>query len=315
MTSDEADFGSYLSAPQERDIDLLLLEEFHSDSPFVTWFCEQLGIAAEQFLGAWHSVADADGETDVLLRVQAGGERIGILIENKIAAIEQPAQAERYHRRGERAVTEMKFHRYVTCMCAPRLYLEGLRKDSPYTHQISYERIAQWFEEGNSPRHRWRLRMLKEAIEQGRRGYTMAVDPVVTKFHSDYWTHLRQNAPAILMVKPGNKGSGSSWIVMKGVSFPRGVALHHKLDQQVVELGFERRTVQQLLGIKSDWPQHIVPAQKGGTAALCIHVPEVDMRRSLGDQIDALTVVLQAAQELMPFARLFDATGAGGANE
>lgn len=68
MTDEEADFGSYLVTVAERDIDLLLMEEFHVSVPFVTWFCEQLGILGASFFGAWHSVSDADGETDLLLR-------------------------------------------------------------------------------------------------------------------------------------------------------------------------------------------------------------------------------------------------------
>jgi hypothetical protein len=306
VTHDESDFGSYMSAPQERDIDLLLLEELHSDSEFVVWFCGQIGLADVAFLGAWHSVADVDGETDVLLRVQIGEERIGILIENKIAAIEQDRQAERYHLRGARAVVEKKFHRYMTCMCAPQRYLDGIPKHSPYTHNVSYESIAQWFERADSPRHRWRLTMLKAAIEQGRRGYTMVVDPVVTRFHADYWMYLRENHPGILMNKPGNKGRGSAWIVMKGVDFPKGVALNHKLDQQVIELGFENRTMEQLRRVKADWPHHIVPVPKGRISALCIHVPRIDIRSSLSEQLDSLAVALTAAQELIPYARLFE---------
>ena len=306
MTHDEGDFGSYLSAPQERDIDLLLLEEFHSDPEFVAWFCCHLGLASAEFLGAWHSVADADGETDVLLRVQTEGQRVGILIENKIAAIEQANQAERYHVRGTRAVNEKKFHLYMTCMCAPQRYLDGLPGDSPYTRKIPYESIAQWFERVDSPRHRWRLRLLKEAIEQGRRGYTMVVDSIATRFHADYWAYLREQHPAIQMTKPGNKGSNSTWIVMKGVAFPKGVALHHKLDQQVIELGFENSTVERLLQVKSKWPPHIVPVQKGRTAALRVNVPRIDIRVSLGEQVDSLAVALATAEELVPFARLFE---------
>lgn len=47
-------FGSYLATVQERDIDLLLMEEFHISADFVDWFCQQVGEVGGQFDGAWH---------------------------------------------------------------------------------------------------------------------------------------------------------------------------------------------------------------------------------------------------------------------
>ena len=40
----DADFGRYLASVTERDIDLLLLEEFHVSNDFVGWFCSELGL-------------------------------------------------------------------------------------------------------------------------------------------------------------------------------------------------------------------------------------------------------------------------------
>jgi hypothetical protein len=118
------------------------MEEFHVSESFVAWFCKELEIAPASFNGAWHSVSDTDGETDLLLRVRSGDQRIGILIENKIAAPEQDRQDERYHLRGFRAQQNGKYDRFVTCMCAPQIYLDGLGKGSLYQHRISYEHIA-----------------------------------------------------------------------------------------------------------------------------------------------------------------------------
>jgi hypothetical protein len=82
----ENDFRRYLASVEERDIDLLLMEEFQISDGFVAWFCD--------------SISDTDGETDLLLRVIIGNRRIGVLIENQISAPEQDEQGERYHIRG-----------------------------------------------------------------------------------------------------------------------------------------------------------------------------------------------------------------------
>jgi hypothetical protein len=228
--ANEADFGRFLASVEERDIDLLLMEEFQISDEFVTWFCVQLGLPDVTPSGAWHSVSDTDGETDLLLCVTARGRRIGILIENKVAAPEQDRQAERYHLRGIRSREAGKFDEYVTVICAPQRYLDGLSSDSAYQYRIPYEAIAEWFSALDGRRAAWRKRIIREAIEQGRRGYTMSVNATNTAFHLDYWEHLRQNHPLIHMARPKQKGRYSTWIIMKGHDFPKDVKLHHKFD-------------------------------------------------------------------------------------
>ena len=93
-------FGRYLASVAERDIDLLLMEEFHASEEFVKWFCSEIDLRDISPADVWHSVSDTDGESDLLVRVIKDGQRIGVLIENKIAAPEQDRQAERYHIRG-----------------------------------------------------------------------------------------------------------------------------------------------------------------------------------------------------------------------
>lgn len=59
----------------ERDIDFVLLEEFHSDPSFVTWFVKRTAgsnIENVEFVGAGHSVSDPRlGESDIILPVRA----------------------------------------------------------------------------------------------------------------------------------------------------------------------------------------------------------------------------------------------------
>lgn len=305
MRGDE--FGHFLEAVEERDIDLLLMEEFHVSDEFVAWFCARLGLPEANPVGAWHSVSDVDGETDLLLCVLIGSCRVGVMIENKVGAPEQDRQAERYHLRGVRYCEAGMFDRYVTVICAPQAYLDGLPARN-YGYRISYESIAEWFAGCGGRRAAWRHHVMSEAIDQGRRGYTMLVSPIHTAFHRDYWAHLHANHPRILMRRPTNKGSKSTWIIMKGYDFPKGVLLHHKLDGQVMELGFDKRRVAEILRVKSDWPEDIVPMQRGGTASLVMTVPFIDMEASVASQIAAIDQALAAARRLMEFSRLFQAS-------
>jgi hypothetical protein len=307
-TSIQEDFGRYLSSVAERDVDLLLMEEFHVSDAFVRWFSEQVGEEGALPDGAWHSLSDTDGETDLLLRVRCGNERIGILIENKVGAPEQNAQADRYHLRGIRAREAGRFDRYVTAMCAPSRYLSGLSDDSAYEFRVSYEDIAAWFARGTDKRSQWRHTIMCEAIEQGRRGYTMAVNEANSRFHHAYWSHLIRNHPQLQMAKPGNKGSKSSWIIMKCPAFPKGVKIHHKLDQQTVEIGFEQTLVDEILSVQPSWPAEIVVMQKGKTASLVMNAPRIDMSEPFEGQLAAIEEALGLAHNLAAYANLLRVT-------
>lgn len=302
----DRDFGSYLVAVAERDIDLLLMEEFHANPAFVSWFCDRLGFPEARFDGAWHSVFDADGETDLLLRVHANGCRVGVLIENKISAPEQVTQDQRYHLRGARSQQEGKFDTFLTCMCAPQNYLDNLSDETLYQHRLSYESIANWFSKQGGARAGWRHHILQEAIAQSRRGYTMIVNPVTSEFHMAYWQYLRQKHPRIMMQKPTPKGSKSTWIILKLAHFPKGVRLHHKLDHNVIELGFDRRNVSDIIAKNAQLPENVYAVQKGKTASLAIDVPHIDIANGVSAQEAALEKAVSAIYALEPFARLFE---------
>jgi hypothetical protein len=141
----DVDFGRNFEALAERDIDFLLLEEFQVNGEFVAWFCGEIDLLNVAQDGAWHSVFDADGETDLLLRVFQGPQRIGVLIENKVAAAEQPEQAERYRFRGCRMVEQGKLAAFKTVLCAPETYLAARPKNG-YDYTVAYEKIAKWFD-------------------------------------------------------------------------------------------------------------------------------------------------------------------------
>lgn len=296
----------YLASVMERDIDLLLLEEFSVSQDFANWFFSEIKQEAFESLEAFHSVTDTSGETDLLLRVNRGETKTAILIENKIAAPEQEKQAERYRLRGRRMLVDTDIDAFTTVMCAPQVYLDSVMHSAGYDHYVSYESIAAWFERGNSRRMAWRARVMEEAISQVRRGYTMLVNFEVTSFHLDYWRFLQRHFPNIQMRKPGNKGNHSNWIIMKGRNFSKGVKLHHKLDLEVLELGFEARTVADILARRADWPAGIQPVQKGKTASLQVSVPPIDRARPLEEQTEPLKQVLQQATRLLGYADLFD---------
>ena len=299
-------FGKPIKKLEERDIDLLLLEEFHVSEGFMAWFCGQAGLQNVAFKGAWHSVTDYEGESDIVLLVRSGSRRTALMIENKIGAPEQEKQAERYHSRGRRLVKEGHADDYLTVILAPRSYLTALPSGCAYHQQLSYEDIANWFGKAGGPRMKWRGDIIRQAIEQQASGYQMQVNAATTAFHLAYWEHLRQHHPHLQMNKPNNKGPESTWIYMRAHTFPKEVTLAHKMDQDVVELCFANRTVQELISAEPDWPEGIIPGQKGNQAVLGISVPNVDPYQGFRAQRNTVDAVLKAARRLLPFGRVLE---------
>ncbi|MBP7831347.1 MAG: hypothetical protein KA248_15675 [Kiritimatiellae bacterium] len=117
----------------ERDIDLLLLEEFIAGDGFWRWLAGvALGedLAEARFVRARHSVDQPSGESDLELEFELGGQshrdqprRIRILFENKLDAAFQPQQAERYRQRGDAYLHNGECDRWVTVLLAPKVYL------------------------------------------------------------------------------------------------------------------------------------------------------------------------------------------------
>lgn len=306
MNPEAADFGPYLQSVAERDIDLLLMEELHVDHAFATWFASLAGLSSEAiFDGAWHSLSDQDGETDLLLRVRVGDERVALLIENKIGAPPQSEQDIRYHLRGQRAQEAGRYERFTTAICAPQIYLDGLPTNTAYEHLIPYEMIRDWFERQDGARARWRRAIMNEAVEQGRRGYTMRLHSGRTAFHAALWLLIQEQYPEFIMAKPGPKGPNSGWIVLKGVSFPKEVTFNYKNDLGYMELQFERITAADLIASREDtWPSDIRIVQTGKVAVLRLAVPPCDMNKPLNDQAQLVHTALAAARKLAPLARV-----------
>ncbi len=82
----------------ERDIDLLLAEEFSVHPAFATWVLTKTKFAGQEaaVVDVHVSRADVQGESDlIVVFARPTGDRFAILIEDKLNAPLQPDQADR----------------------------------------------------------------------------------------------------------------------------------------------------------------------------------------------------------------------------
>ena len=92
----------------ERDMDLLFMEAFATDTKFVELFIKQTRFHGKSFevIHVERSKIDSGlGETDnITLIFDVEGQRHGFLIEDKNDAVAMPDQHERYVKRGRKGI-------------------------------------------------------------------------------------------------------------------------------------------------------------------------------------------------------------------
>ena len=303
-------FGNSFESVREGDIDFLLLEEFHCNSEFTDWFCRAMGFEDVEFDGAWRSVSDVDGETDLILRVRHQGSRLGLFIENKINAPEQDAQDTRYHKRARRAREQGKIDEYKTAMIAPQCYLDSLPESSEYERRLSYEDIEQWFRSHGDGRSLWRGVVMREAIEKNRRDSNLVANPIRTQFFEDYRQYLLTTHSEFKMRPQTMKGSNSTWVYFKGRKFPASdVGFIHKVEKCIIELNFTGKTVEEIQErirqTSAELPESAIHAQFGKSAALQISVPQINLEVPFNEQVEEIERVLDKAYLLVPLGAIF----------
>ena len=290
-----------VEAVTERDIDLLLLEELNVSDDFSTWFYSAITKNNDKpsSKGAWHSITDPDfGESDLVVIYDNG---LAILIENKIDAIEQPQQGRRYKARGNKGIEKGFWRSFVTCMVAPDLYLQKQQDSSVYDATLGYEAISAWFssKEGADRRSAYKSYLIKEAIEQNRRGYTVNPDERVTDFWSKYWDLSIQQYPELEMKKPGIKPAKSDWPAFRPSTLDKRFKIVHKLKRGDVDLQIAgaAEKIDDLQESLSDIKIEVVKARK--SAAIILKVKKIDKSSSFESQKDIVIEGLNAARKLL----------------
>ncbi|MEE9140086.1 MAG: hypothetical protein V3U18_04850 [Alphaproteobacteria bacterium] len=301
---------SVFSVVAERDIDLVLLEELHVSPSFRTWFVQSLfgeTLQMAKFVGAWHSVTDASlGESDLILAFipEESDQTTAVLIENKITAAFQDSQAERYRRRGDKGQENGWWQDFCTCLVAPQKYLEA-SGDVAFDWTLSYEDIAGWFAaSGQGARGAFKEKLLREGIEQNRRGWEMIPDAAVMAFFRAYWEIASKDFPDLRYEFPGKLPAGGTWPCFRNIGLTKGVVIYHKAEQGFVDLSFSSAASEDVSGAtESLLDEDMVVVQTGKSAVVRIVVPALNCSAPFQTQEEQVRMGLRAAQRLLEFYR------------
>jgi len=295
---------------QERDIDLLLLEEFKSNLNFVKWFLNRTIRHKTEFMvvGAWHSLAQAGlGETDIALLVGIKSRKILFLIENKITANLQPEQESRYRKRGELRLEKGECDEYYTVLTAPKHYID---LDLDFDFHLEYEAIGDWFlrQKNLGDRGKYKSELLKIAIERLRRGYRGVVDENATDFWWKYYEYSNRHYPHLNMKKP-KRGIPklSNFIPFKPAlsNMEKGDEILHKafygnVDIQLKGKAKEIETLREVY--QNRLPDGVKIIKAGKSACFRCKVPKLDFNVDFESQIPIIKQALEQVDRLYTWA-------------
>ena len=168
---------------QERDVDLILLEELSVDNGFCEWLVNEANIPVlTKPIGAWRSITGYGlGETDILFSYISETKKVFVLIENKLDASFQDEQFTRYVKRAEKYEEDNSCDEARTLLIAPEMYCEN---QSDFENFVTYENIAKRLEFTGTKRNVFKSNLLKIASEKLRRGYNPINSIVVQIFQN-----------------------------------------------------------------------------------------------------------------------------------
>lgn len=299
-----------LESVTERDVDLVLLEELHASPKFAAWLLDRTGVAGSaeyELITAAHSVTHSQlGESDLVALYGSNGDRLAILIENKIAAAAQPDQGARYLKRGAAGIEDGLWSSFQTVMIAPLRYLKASADLKQYGARISYEDVLEWFERLGSPRSIYKAHLLREAIEQNRRGYTAKEDVRVTAFFRTYWEQVSQDFPELEMKDPGIKPTNADWVEFGTGSLPDGMTIFHKLRTGCVDLqisGVGEHLSELEAANTAVLGDRCTMVRTGKSSSVRLIVPPLDRFEPYGEQVPDACQGQRAAFELWVISR------------
>ena len=186
----------------ERDMDLLIIEEFISNKDFANLFLDATCIDRDsEIISAQRSLRFQMGESDIVIVLRTpDGINVGLHIEDKVNAEAQQEQYGRYEERAALLSDDLGYSEYRICITAPQHYLETNTEAQKYPSSVAYERIRDYFEQQNGLRAKFKLALLHCAL--GKKDTTIAVpNAAVTSF----WSELEHLATMRgLSIKAGN---------------------------------------------------------------------------------------------------------------
>ncbi len=210
----------------ERDIDLLLAEEFAVSPSFATWFLEQThafkGLQA-RVIDVGVSRSDTTGESDlvVIFEDQDSCRRFALHIEDKIDAPLQPEQEARYRLRAQAAIQKGQYSAFEVVLCSPKAYPLTHAESSGFDSCVHYETISERLKSQSEKdaRSAYRAQFVSTAARRCSNTWGQTDDPVTNSFWQSAYEIAAREFPDLEMKEP-RFTKGQTWVTFRPQGMP-----------------------------------------------------------------------------------------------
>ncbi len=231
----------------ERDIDVLLAEEFAVFPEFALWFLQQtqkFKDAQAHVTWVFISMSDSLGESDLVVGFQrSDGTSFALFIEDKVDAPLQPNQLGRYRQRAQHGVEQGQYTEFEVVLCAPNIYLSAHHNDvEVFDSSFSYEAIGAFLRsyDPHDSRLAYRADFIESAIPSSVSAWERTDDEVTNRFW-DAAYEIAHSEFQELGMKPLKVTKNSTWINFRTwdmPTMPQRIYISFKGDKGYMDLTF-----------------------------------------------------------------------------
>lgn len=288
----------------ERDIDLLILEEFISDPNFAVIFLNAVGITDDYTVeDAIHSKTDAElGESDVVFILNINGKRHALHIEDKIDAVAMKNQNGRYHDRAKKDIASGEYDEYSVLIVAPEKHLEVNKEAHKYTNQVKYEQLRDYFATKNNIRSKYKLALIERSITEQKNGYQYEANPGMVEFCEKMNAYHKDKYPGL------PAGSIAWWR-----NYPTiidDVTIVFKADRGFCDLQFGHTTKEDLFPrVFELLTKRMNVVKAGKSASIRIEVKPIWYENKFEDKLVEVDEALDAIYELYQLSKVIASKG------
>ena len=302
----KCDFGTVY----ERDMDVMFLNALSSDNSFLKLFTDQTTLPKAEYKvkEVYLSKSDKDGESDITVIIEAEGIKYGILIEDKIDAIDMQRQPERYIIRGETGVKNGEYSTFCVFIVCPEKYYNNNEAAKRYQHHIFYEEIQSYLKGKTDPMSLVFYQEISQAIKKAKKPPKLEINEKANRFIRSYKEYQEENHPNLDLTTGNNvNGYWAHYRTRFGLVF-----LYHKISRGQVDLTFNRAGDHlDKLEIVANWIREhgiekVSVAKTSMSGALRILVPKLNMEIPFEENDDNdIEKCFEAINELIEAANVF----------
>jgi hypothetical protein len=247
------------------------------------------------------SLSDESGESDLVVVFEArDASRFDLLIEDKIDAVFQQEQLERYLKRGEQGISSGRWSKFVVVLFAPAAYIEKSPTAKQFEARLSYEDIAAFLRSNLSGRRgSYRGEFLESAAPKGATAYVRIKDKATDR----YWTLAhelaRKEFPELEMRKP-DFARNATWVVFRPKDFPSHVHVDLKGNKGFIDLTFSGVSFARFEHAVSHLLQDGMSVHQAGRSAVVrFHVSHYSWRSLSPDTENALRDIFRKGNRFL----------------